>query len=146
MKQPVDLIKDKKLKENFSAYVNTKDQDEKNRIVNEYNQWFACLSKEEQAAETSLIMDNLRGVIEGVHDNLEELDGTIIRKKLGEVPQAISLSYIASQCGKSKSWLSQRLNGNKVNGKEARFTASEVQQFQDALHRLGQKLLKVALI
>ena len=61
-------------------------------------------------------------------------------------PQAISLSYIAAQCGKSKAWLSQRLNGNTVNKKEARFTAHDVKMFQDALHDLGRKLLNVSLI
>lgn len=146
MKQPVDLIKDTRLKANFSAYLNVKSPEEKNQLLSEYNQWFASLSKEEQAVETAAIMENLRGVIEGVRDNLDELDGAIIRSKLGEVPQAISLSYIATQCGKSKAWLSQRLNGNKVNGKEVRFTAHEAQMFQDALHDLGHKLLNVALL
>ena len=146
MKQPVDLIKDKKLKENFAFYLNSKSPEEKSRVVSEYRDWFNGLNEEEQVAATAAIMDNISHVVAGVRDNLEELDSTIIRSKLGDVPQAVSLSYIATQCGKSKSWLSQRLNGNKVNGKEARFTQSEVKAFQDALHALGQRLLSISLL
>ncbi|MBR1547318.1 MAG: DUF5053 domain-containing protein [Prevotella sp.] len=146
MKQPVELIKDDKIREEFTSYLNAKTAEEKSRIVKNYNERFAQLSAEEQAEETAALMENLRGVVSGVRENLEELDGAILRKKLGEVPQAISLSYIAAQCGKSKSWLSQRLNGNIVNNKEARFTTSEVRLFQDALHDLGRKLLSVSLI
>ena len=146
MKQPVELIKDDKIREEFTSYLNAKTAEEKSRIVKNYNERFAQLSAEEQAEETATLMENLRGVVLGVRENLEELDGAILKKKLGEVPQAISLSYIAAQCGKSKSWLSQRLNGNTVNHKEARFTTSEVRMFQEALHDLGRKLLSVSLI
>ena len=146
MKQPVELIKDKRMREEFSSYLSAKTPEEKNRIVKEYNERFAQLSAEDQAKETAAIMENLRDVVAGVRENLDELDGVILKKKLGEVPQAISLSYIAAQCGKSKAWLSQRLNGNTVNKKEARFTAHEVKMFQDALHDLGRKLLNVSLI
>lgn len=146
MKQPVDLIKDKKLKENFTSYLNSKSPEEKSHVVSEYRDWFNGLNEEEQVAATAAIMDNISHVVAGVRDNLEELDSTIIRSKLGDVPQAVSLSYIATQCGKSKSWLSQRLNGNKVNGKEARFTQSEAKAFQDALHALGQRLLSISLL
>jgi DNA-binding phage protein len=146
MKQPVDLIKDKRFKKNFSAYMNAANSDEKSRIVAEYRAWFDGLTAEEQVEATAAMMDSLNHVVAGVRENLDELDGAIIRAKLGEVPQAISLSYIATQCGKSKSWLSQRLNGNKVNGKEARFTQSEAKAFQEALHTLGQKLLSISLL
>jgi hypothetical protein len=146
MKQPVELIKDKRMREEFSSYLSAKTPEEKNRIVKEYTERFAQLSAEDQAKETAAIMENLRDVVAGVRENLDELDGVILKKKLGEVPQAISLSYIAAQCGKSKAWLSQRLNGNTVNKKEARFTANEVKMFQDALHELGRKLLNVSLI
>jgi hypothetical protein len=146
MKQPLELIKDEKMRAEFSSYLDAKTAEEKHRIVQEYNEKFEQLSDDEKAEVTASIMENLRGVISGVRENLVELDGAILKKKLGEVPQAISLSYIAAQCGKSKAWLSQRLNGNTVNNKEARFTESEVKMFQDALHELGRKLLNVSLL
>ena len=146
MKQPVELINDAGIRVEFLSYLNAKTAEEKRRIVKDYNERFAQLSAEDQAKETAAIMENLHGVVLGVRENLEELDGAILKKKLGEVPKAISLSYIAAQCGKSKSWLSQRLNGNTVNKKEARFTANEVRMFQEALHELGRKLISVSLI
>ena len=146
MKQPVELINDEGIRVEFLSYLNAKTAEEKRRIVKDYNERFAQLSAEDQAKETAAIMENLHGVVLGVRENLEELDGAILKKKLGEVPKAISLSYIAAQCGKSKSWLSQRLNGNTVNKKEARFTANEVRMFQEALHELGRKLISVSLI
>ncbi|MDO4933046.1 MAG: DUF5053 domain-containing protein, partial [Prevotella sp.] len=78
---------------------------------------------------------------------IEEYETEKVRKKLGELPEAISLSYIAKNYfGKSRSWLFQRINGNKVNGKEAHFSSGEIRQLQNALHDLGQKLSSVALI
>lgn len=78
---------------------------------------------------------------------IEEYETEKVREKLGELPEAISLSYIAKNYfGKSRSWLLQRINGNKVNGKEAHFNSGEIRQLQNALHDLGQKLSSVALI
>ena len=87
-------------------------------------------------------------LIADTHDLLAEGDDMIsdsIREKMGELPEMISMAYIAKNYfGKSNSWLSQRLNGSKVNGKRARFNAKEVQQLQDALHDIGNRLLSVA--
>ena len=86
-------------------------------------------------------------MIDGVKTNNEELKARRIREKLGNVPEAISMSYVAKNYfGKTKTWLYQRLNGNKVNGKEACFTESEARQLQDALHDLGHRLSSIILI
>lgn len=50
--------------------------------------------------------------------NIERAEEAILRDKLGELPEAISFSYIAKKYfGKSRNWLYQRINGNIVNGK-----------------------------
>jgi hypothetical protein len=41
---------------------------------------------------------------------------------------------------KTPQWFYQRLNGNKVNGKEAHFTSNELQTLSVALKEIGQKL------
>ena len=46
----------------------------------------------------------------------------------------------------SHSWLMQKLNGNKVNGKQASFTDGERQQFREALQDLLKKLSAAAMI
>ena len=90
MKQPLELIKDERMRAEFSSYLNAQTTGEKNSIVEDHHKRFALLSAEEQDRETAAIMENLRGVVLGVRDNLEELDAAILKKKLGEVPQAIS--------------------------------------------------------
>ena len=66
--------------------------------------------------------------------------------ELGDVANAISLSYIAkAYFGKSKNWLYQRLNGNKVNGKPAQFTEEDRTSFAEALLDLSKRINETAL-
>ena len=53
----------------------------------------------------------------------------------------ISLSYLAKRYfNKSRSWLYQRMNGNIVNGKPARFTSDELATLNRALKDISEKL------
>ena len=84
--------------------------------------------------------------IDGMDKALAEADELIARHKLGDIPEAISLSYIAkTYFGKSRGWLMQKVNGNIVNGKKATFTPSESRQMREALLDLSNKLSKAAL-
>lgn len=93
----------------------------------------------------ALIADHRR-IIAAMDEDLADLRAEAMRSRLGDLPRAISLTYIAAQCGKSKAWLSQRLNGNIVNGKEAHFSLEEAKLVEETLHKLGHRLLKVALV
>ena len=147
MKQVNELIQDPRIREHFERFYKAETAKERKAISDDYKRWFNSLSEEEQKAETALQIENARMVLEGVKVNNEELDARRIREKLGTVPEAISMSYIAkTYFGKTKTWLYQRLNGNKVNGKEARFTEEEARQLQAALHDLGQRLSSIILI
>ena len=147
MKQVIDLIQDPRMKEEFERYYKATTAEERQAITEEHKRWYDCLSEEEQKAETARQLESIKAVLEGVKANHEELDARRIREKLGNVPEAISMSYIAKNYfGKTKTWLYQRLNGNKVNGKEARFTENEARQLQDALHDLGRRLSSIILI
>jgi hypothetical protein len=80
-------------------------------------------------------------------DHMMEEDVVDIRERLGSLPEIINLSSVARQCfGKSRTWLYQRINGNKVNGKVAYFTRAERKQLLDFLHGLGNELLAVRLV
>ena len=139
MKQVNELIQDPRIREEFERFYSAKTKEERQAITEEYKRWFK--------AETARQIENVKVVLEGVKANNEELDARRIREKLGTVPEAISMSYIAkTYFGKTKTWLYQRLNGNKVNGKEARFTEEETRQLQAALHDLGQRLSSIILI
>ena len=90
-----------------------------------------------------------KGVIEfdeGMRKIIEEADEMIFRAKLGDLPDALSLSYIAKKYfGKSRGWLMQKVNGNRVNGKTAIFTDEERLVFRKALQDLSEKMSAVAM-
>ena len=83
---------------------------------------------------------------EGMLQLVDEADEMIFRAKLGDLPEALSLSYIAKKYfGKSRGWLMQKVNGNKVNGKVAAFTDDERLMFRRALQDLSEKMSAVAM-
>ena len=83
---------------------------------------------------------------EGMRKIIADADEMVFRAKLGDLPDALSFSYIAQKYfGKSRGWLMQKVNGNKVNGKFAAFTDEERRQFREALQDLSEKMSAVAL-
>lgn len=73
-------------------------------------------------------------------------DEVILRDKLGELPEAISFSYIAKKYfGKSRNWLYQRINGYTVNGKRAEFTKEEYDTFIMALKDISNMINQTSL-
>lgn len=83
---------------------------------------------------------------EGMRKIIEEADEMIFRAKLGDLPDALSFSYIAQKYfGKSRGWLMQKVNGNKIRGKTVSFTDDERQQFREALEDLSKKMSAVAM-
>lgn len=69
-----------------------------------------------------------------------EYEDYTIKKKLGELDDAINFAYVARHYfGKSRSWLYQRIKGNTVNGKPAEFTDEEKERFHFALSDIGNK-------
>ena len=90
-----------------------------------------------------------KGVIEfdkGMRKVIEEADEMIFRAKLGDLPEALSFSYIAKKYfGRSRGWLMQKVNGNRVNGKTAIFTDEERLMFRKALQDLSEKMSAVAM-
>jgi hypothetical protein len=83
---------------------------------------------------------------EGMRKIIADTDEMIFRAKLGDLPDALSFSYIAQKYfGKSRGWLMQKVNGNRVNGKIAAFTDEERRQFREALQDLSKKMSAVAM-
>ncbi len=74
----------------------------------------------------------------------KKVDEILVRKQLEEMLPAISLSYIAkTYFKKSRAWLYQRINGLSVNGKPAKFSASEMETLNYALNDIGHKLTNI---
>ena len=69
-----------------------------------------------------------------------------VREKMEAILPMISVSYLAKHYfGKSSSWLYQRINGNKVHGKPAKFTAQELEKLRHALREIGQNIAGITL-
>lgn len=68
-------------------------------------------------------------------------DEVLVRQQLGEVAKFINLSYIAEHYfNKSRSWLSQRINGHIVGGKPRYLSEKEKETLNFALKDLSEKL------
>ena len=106
----------------------------------------ASMTPRERDSFNEALIAEARALIEK-GDRMMEAESEHIRQQLGDVPDILSMSYIAKNYfGKSRTWLYQRINGNNVNGKPAYFTRSERKQLQDALHDIGKKLSAITLI
>lgn len=72
---------------------------------------------------------------------LERAKQLSVKEQLSEVSQYVSMSYIAKNYfNKTKSWLSQRINGHEVNGKPSHFTEEEINTLNEAFADLSKKL------
>ena len=110
------------------------------------NEMRASMSSHEREDFNNALIAEARALIEKGDKMIAE-ETEHIRQQLGEVPEILSMSYIAkTYFGKSRTWLYQRINGNKVNGKPAYFTRSERKQLQDALQDIGKKLSAITLV
>jgi hypothetical protein len=117
-----------------------------NKHMAKINEMRASMSSHEREDFNNALIAEARALIEKGDKMIAE-ETEHIRQQLGEVPEILSMSYIAkTYFGKSRTWLYQRINGNKVNGKPAYFTRSERKQLQDALQDIGRKLSAITLV
>lgn len=79
-----------------------------------------------------------------IKETNERAQDELVRNRLKSVLPAISLSYIAkTYFNKSRSWLNQRINGNTVNGMQAKFSQEELRTLDYALKDLSAKLAEI---
>jgi hypothetical protein len=77
----------------------------------------------------------------------DEAIARVVKLRLGEVSEVLSLSYIArTYFKKSRQWLNQRINGGIVNGKPAKFTDEQLVIFNNALRDISKKIGSVNLV
>lgn len=97
----------------------------------------ACKTPEEDKIVENFVGARLAKLTNDVNNLYEDA----IKLQLGEIGDMINLSYIAkTYFKKSRAWLSQRVNGNSVNGKPCRFTPAELETFNFALHDMSARL------
>ena len=107
----------------------------------------AGMSAEERSHYEKLMATAVEEMANGLHEETEQLMSESVREKLGDIPEGLSMAFIAKKYfGKSKEWLYQRLNGSVVNGKRASFKREEVIQLQQAIRDFGNRLSSVTLL
>ena len=76
-----------------------------------------------------------------VYTMKQAIEEHLLREQLGPLAEALNMSYIArTYFGKSRSWLSQRLNGSVVNGKRASMTDEEKATLTSALQDIQSQI------
>jgi len=80
-----------------------------------------------------------------MHNEITDINQTLnVRDSLSEVLPFISVSNLSKHYfGKSSSWFYQRMNGNIVHGRHAKFLPEEIITLNSALQDIGKKLSTV---
>ncbi len=82
-----------------------------------------------------------------IKESNKKADEILLRQKLENILPIISVSYLAKNYfQKTPQWFYQRLNRNKVNGKESFFSKVELETLSKALIEISQKLKASAAI
>ena len=77
MKLPIEYISDDKMRADFTAYLNAQTGEERERVISEYNRWFAALSAEEKAEVTAARVESMHRFLDGAKNNMEQLCRTV---------------------------------------------------------------------
>ena len=127
------MVTKKEMDDLKRRFINAGTENERNEIGQEIS-----AAIEQNAENVALIaLSQIKETNERVRDEL-------VRNRLKSVLPAISLSYIANTYfHKSRSWLNQRINGNTVNGTQAKFSQEELRKLDFALKDLSAKLADI---
>lgn len=80
-------------------------------------------------------------MVEVARDTADQAEKLVLRSKMESILPIVSISYIAKNYfNKSRYWLYQRINGNTVNGKQAKLTPSEISLLETALKDISEKI------
>ncbi len=118
----------------MDAIIASDDPVEKDRL---YNQIIAEADSDKEEFE--------KAYREHLDRTLQKCDDILLRQNLDFILKSMNLTFIAKEYfGKSHAWLSQRINGNLVNGKPAQFTDEDKQKLKNALEDISRRVLIVA--
>ncbi len=93
----------------------------------------------------ALIVEDIVAVgdaaLESIKAVNEEVESMILRDQLKDILPIVSSAYIAkTYFRKTRGWFTQRINGNIVNGKPAKFNDEELAILKHALLDISEKL------
>lgn len=120
------------------------DTDEERKVFRDEVEAFANSKSDE---EKQLISE---AFIKGANEacaRADKLIDDVLRNKLDSIYESVSWSYIArTYFNKSRAWLSQRINGLMIHGKEAQFTHEEKQTLLQALRDISGRIERTAQV
>ena len=121
-------------------YMNNRDTDEFKTYLKEL---FDKSNSDEKEAISLFMETELKKSTDKIKNTVNDIQ---IRIQLEDIIDILPLSYISKKYfNKTRQWLYQRINGNIVNGKSARFNESEIQTFNFALKDIGNKIGSIAI-
>lgn len=129
------MVTKKEMDDLKRRFVAADTEEERNAVCRELS---AAL--DDDTAEVAMI------TLSQIKDTNARAQEELVRNRLKTILPAISLSYIAkTYFNKSRSWLTQRINGNTVNGSRVRFTPEELRTLDFALKDLAAQLMKISV-
>ena len=128
-----------KLKREFIS-LNTEEQ--KKAFDDKFHNHIASKSDKEKEVFADAFIESAKEASAKAHRVCDMVD---MRLKLGKTLKMVSMAYIAENYfHKSQSWLSQRINGHKVNGVSAAFNKDELRILSIALKDIGNQMNETA--
>jgi hypothetical protein len=116
---------------------------ERKEIERRVQEEFTTLSDAEKAEVQKTFQASLDKKISRAEELIREVN---LKLELENVSRYVSMSYIARRFfGKSRQWLNNRIKGNLVNGKAARFSEDELNSLSSALVKLSGEIKDTAL-
>jgi arsenate reductase-like glutaredoxin family protein len=94
------------------------------------------------AKAKNAVVSLVRNEVMLLNKRLDKIDNEIeVKLQMQAISEIISLSYIANTYfKKTRQWIYQRINGNIVNGKTAKFSDEELVKLQFALTDISRKI------
>ncbi|MCC8153994.1 MAG: DUF5053 domain-containing protein [Tannerellaceae bacterium] len=116
--------------------------------IQSFNEQLASIKEKYTSPEdVEKVKQFISAGLDEVMSRMGQIDEQLkIIEELKTVSEIISMSYIAkTYFNKSKSWFSQRINGNTIHGKVVRFTTDELETLRYAIKDISNKLGSLSL-
>lgn len=97
--------------------------------------------------DKKIIADYLINELSEINLDISAINKEVtLKEQLKDISEVVSLSYIAKRYfGKSRSWLYQRINGNKIRGKIYTLSPEEIDTLNTALKDISNKINSLSI-
>ena len=125
----------------LKGYMDSGDESKAEKQIDFINANFT--TEEERKEIDSFISSQLKSLTAYTNNVINDIE---VKIQLMEVAKIVSLSYIAKNYfQKTRQWLYQKINGNIVNGRPAKFSNEEINTLNLALKDISNKIGSIAI-